>query len=422
MNMQDEMKRTQDALLVEIADRSSRFNSLEMNRRDQAIANDKKHDIESIIYNHCVSEAVLRGLYGVKNKESFKAKVRPAIEQGIISEPTKIPNNWLYQRDEACTLLDYLGVPKWSDKVTKTQVVNVQNQKGGTGKSTTAVSIAAAMALNLTDRMRIALIDLDPQGSLRNFLAPNLNNKNVDILTSVDLMLGNKEVGSLYNQYYRQGITHKELVMASLQETHITNLKIIPAYPEDERFNDYASSTKSENGEIPALRLFKEKIIDVIRDDFDLILIDTGPHNNPLVWSSMYAANGLLIPVTPRKLDVHSSEAFYTNLSKYIEFLPEDAEPFTWYRVLAVNRDTERGKDDEMIDQLSDDFGDRLLIDHIERSTAFELASRNYRTVLDMKPGDYNCPAVQYKKATESVNRVARALRMVLRTESLKYE
>ena len=65
------------------------------------------------------------------------------------------------------------GVPKFhqqkNNNDNKPWIINVQNQKGGTGKSMTAVHLAACLALNLDKRYRICLIDLDPQGSLRLF-------------------------------------------------------------------------------------------------------------------------------------------------------------------------------------------------------------------------------------------------------------
>ncbi len=64
---------------------------------------------------------------------------------------------------------DAAEVPKFHQRKqhvdNKPWVINVQNQKGGTGKSMTAVHLAACLSLNLDKRYRICLIDLDPQGS-----------------------------------------------------------------------------------------------------------------------------------------------------------------------------------------------------------------------------------------------------------------
>lgn len=86
--------------------------------------------------------------------------------------------------------MDAAGVPKFhlrkNSHENKPWVINVQNQKGGTGKSMTAVHLAACLALNLDKRYRICLIDLDPQGSLRLFLNPQVS---LEENTSIFLLL-----------------------------------------------------------------------------------------------------------------------------------------------------------------------------------------------------------------------------------------
>ena len=88
-------------------------------------------------------------------------------------------NHYSITLSEAHQLMDAAGVDMFYQRKknagNKPWIVNVQNQKGGTGKSMSAVHLAACLALNLDKRYRICLIDLDPQGSLRLFLNPQIS-------------------------------------------------------------------------------------------------------------------------------------------------------------------------------------------------------------------------------------------------------
>ncbi|NMU24568.1 ParA family protein, partial [Vibrio parahaemolyticus] len=75
-----------------------------------------------------------------------------------------------------------------------------------------------------------------------------------------------------------------------LLPTQYPNLKSISAFPEDAMFNAEAWQTLSEDPSLDIVRLLKEQLIDKIADDFDIIMIDTGPHVDPLVWNAMYAS------------------------------------------------------------------------------------------------------------------------------------
>ncbi len=105
-------------------------------------------------------------------------------------------NHYSISLQEAHMLMDAANVPKFHERKqssnNKPWIVNVQNQKGGTGKSMTAVHLAACLALNLDKRYRICLIDLDPQGSLRLFLNPQISiSEHDNIYSAVDIMLDN---------------------------------------------------------------------------------------------------------------------------------------------------------------------------------------------------------------------------------------
>lgn len=136
-------------------------------------------------------------------------------------------------------------------------------QKGGTGKTTTAAALAQAAAIHKKGRrlLRVLAIDLDPQGNLSFALAADPNRPG-----SADLL---------------EGAPAAELIQKSPQ-----GLDVIPA-------GWSLSTVKSAPGS--ARRL--QKALEPIRDDYDLIFIDTPPTAGELQYNAMQAATRLIIPL-----------------------------------------------------------------------------------------------------------------------------
>src|SRR5690606_28085401 len=104
-----------------------------------------------------------------------------------------------------------------------------------------------------------------------------------NIYSAVDVMLGNVP---------EDQATDKAFLMNNVvMPTQYPNLKTIAAFPEDAMFNADAWQDLAVNQNLDIVQLLKERVIDQIEDEFDVIMIDTGPHIDPLVWNAMYASN-----------------------------------------------------------------------------------------------------------------------------------
>lgn len=418
------MSNTPDHFVIhEMIQLSEKMNHNEYTRREAISEQSKtKDEIDRVIYNHSLSHQELSELCGL-SINTMKEKYKLALSSEAIEPAIKVGNKWKYTLEHVHKMMDFLNKPKWQDKHKDCHVINVQNQKGGTGKSTTTISLATEIALNLHERVRVCVIDLDPQGSLRTLIAPETMNEDVDILTSVDLMLGSEENDSTYAYLQSNGLTHQEILDLTVLETHIPNLSIIPSYPSDERFSSQAWLDFANSGSMDTFIPFlKNKVIDPLKKDFDVIFIDTGPHINPLTWSALYASNGLLIPITPKKLDWMSTQQFIESLPNQLQNLPSGKEPLRWFKAIATNYDDENKRDKPILDELKDVLGRYLFNPCIKRSTAFEAAGRNYRTVLDILPSEKLCPSRQLAKATDSIKDAARELLLLLVDIDLKEE
>ncbi|EGQ9284241.1 ParA family protein [Vibrio parahaemolyticus] len=412
---------TSNKLIDEIKLQAESLQLEESSRRDSVIDRDAISilgdcQISRVELNHCVSKQDIANYCGIGGA-IYSDIEQKAISEGKMQPAIKHSGRWQYTPQHIHAMLDYLGRPSWKTNH-DTAIINFQNQKGGTGKSMAAISLATSLALDHNNRIRICIIDLDPQGSLRTFIdsySAYEAAEEFDILTAVDLMLGESESDSHYQDLVERGHSHRDLVYGSLLDTHLPNLKVMPAFPSDERFSSAAWLSGLADGNKDSLKLLKEKVIDVIRDDFDIIILDTGPQINPLTWNALYATSFLLIPVTPRKLDWNSTIQFYESIPSQLENLPEGSEGVRMLKLLITNKDIENNRDDAIVDTIKSEMGTFVLNNHILKTSAFEAASRNYRTVCDIKKSDKLCPSLQLDRAQSSVSAVTSELKGLLK-------
>ena len=149
------------------------------------------------------------------------------------------------------------------------KIIAIANQKGGVGKTTTTINLAAALA---EVGKKILIVDLDPQGNSSTGLGIDPESRN---LTSYELMLDDIKI--------------KDVV----KKTEVKNLLIIPAT------TDLSSADielyNSEKRVFLLREALNKKEINNFR--FDFILIDCPPSLNLLTLNSMVAADSVLIPL-----------------------------------------------------------------------------------------------------------------------------
>ncbi|HHN8583693.1 TPA: ParA family protein [Providencia rettgeri] len=382
------------------------------------VTDEQVDGLDRLIYNHCLNKTALADFFG-KSRNTFSKIVTEMQAKKIIGEPIFQNKNHLYTRFDIQVIMEELGAHRYSDMY-KPRVIVIENHKGGTGKSTTTATIATAAALDLNLNARCCIVDLDPQGSIGNNLIRSTNDDDI-YLTITDVLLAKYEPDGDYSQYIAAGYSEADIIANIPFCTHLPNMDVITAFPTDDRFTDlYWRLSKDERNKL--LTRFRDIVIPVLKEHYDLIFIDTPPQDSPIIWSTNEAADALLVPITPREYDFASTTNYMLTIGARLQQLPSKGENIKWMKVLAVNVDDKSQHEVRTLNKLVRTVQDKFMTTNIKHSEAFVAAAERGRTVLDIKKSEDLCPAKQFDIAEMSVNSVYQQFINEIKSFSAKSE
>ena len=335
--------------------------------------------VDRLIYNHSLNKTKIREIVNLSTK-TFNKRLAALEEEGEIGEPIEQGKSFLYNRFDVQVILDHLGHRKYRDDFTPT-AVSVQNHKGGTGKSTTTRSLATAAALDLNLNARVCILDLDPQGSAGLQAQP----KDDDgiYLTIADIAL--RKYTPSFNEYVENyGLTEEEVVLGAAFNTHLPNLDVYSAFPEDEIFSDIYAEL-DEEGKAELLQELRHFILPILKQHYDIIFIDTPPQDSPICWSALEATDFLLLPVTPHKLDYLSTKNFITFIKDRIRQLPSGGDQLKMFKCLRVNVDSNSPQVEQTSNMIIRSFVEHLCSNSIKHSELFLAADNLNRSIFDIQ-------------------------------------
>lgn len=167
-------------------------------------------------------------------------------------------------------------------------------------------------------------------------------------------------------KYLDSGFSEEEIITNMPFSTHLPNLDVITAFPTDARFKDkYWQCSREERTSL--LLRFKEVILPVLKQNYDLIIIDTPPEDSPLIWAADEAADGILVAVSPREYDYASTTDFMLTISERFKQSPSKGDNLKWFKVLAVNVDDKSPYERIVLDKLIRTVQDLLMSANIKK-------------------------------------------------------
>ncbi len=239
----------------------------------------------------------------------------------------------------------------------------VANQKGGVAKTTTVVSLAG----HLVKRgLRCLLIDLDPHGSLTSYFK-----EDPDSLEK-----------SVYNLFQMHQFSIKHEINDLIIHSEVEGIDFIPA-------SISMATLDRQLGTQEGKGLVIKKVVDLLADEYDYILIDCPPVLGVLMVNALAACTHVLVPVQTEFLALKGLERMHHTLNMIIQARRHDVS----FTIVPVMFDRRTRASTDSLRALREKYGAELWQNVIPVDTAFRTASQKGLPLPIMLPSSRGAKA-----------------------------
>jgi chromosome partitioning protein len=232
------------------------------------------------------------------------------------------------------------------------RILAIVNQKGGVGKTTTAINLSASLAL---DGQRVLLIDVDPQANTTGGLGFGRDEERLSVY---DVLLGDAEAAE------------------AILPTSVAGLSLIPGTK-----NMIGANVELVATEGREFRL--REALAPIRESYDLIMLDCPPALDLLTLNALVASDGLLVPMQAEYFALEGISELVSTLDKVAAaFNPQLALE----GVLLTMFDDRTNLSQQVRDNLQQFFGEKLFRVTIPRNVRLAEAPSHGEPVVTYDP------------------------------------
>jgi chromosome partitioning protein len=244
----------------------------------------------------------------------------------------------------------------------------IANQKGGVGKTTTAVNLGAALA---ELGYRVLVIDLDPQGNATTGLG--INGRNLD--------------ASIYDV-----ILHDVPVEDVIEPTTLRNLFVVPA------------TIDLAGAEIELVPVFSRELrlrraLETLDGDFDYVLIDCPPSLGLLTVNALAAAGEVVVPIQCEYYALEGLGQLLRNVALVQSNLNTDLEVST---IILTMYDARTRLAEQVVEEVRRHFGDRVCRNVVPRTVRLSEAPSFGQPIIVFDPSSRG--AISYRELAREVS------------------
>jgi len=249
------------------------------------------------------------------------------------------------------------------------RIICVANQKGGVGKTTTSVNLAAA--LSELDK-RVLIIDMDPQGNASSGL-------------------GIKRYENQENNVYQVLIGEKP-IQETIQTTQMKNLDIVTANPD-------LVGAEIELVDMPSREYRLKSALGEVADNYDYILVDCPPSLGLLTVNSLSAAETFLVPL---QCEYYALEGLSQLLNTAGLIKKSLNTELRIEGIVLTMFDARNNLSHQVVAEIQSHFGDKVFQAIIPRNVRLSEAPSHGQTIFQYDPKSIG--AKKYKELAEELD------------------